>query len=70
MRDQKNDRLQNRDNYLGRPAQQQGDDWRERTSNPVLRPGPITFAVSWLGNAFDRTRINKREAEERRSRNM
>ena len=34
------------------------------------RRKPFTFAAGWLGNAFDRSQIHKREAEERRSRNM
>jgi hypothetical protein len=34
------------------------------------RHGPFTYAVGWLGTAFDRSRVDKREAEERRRRNM
>lgn len=43
---------------------------RERFQNERtdLPRGPVSRAVGWLANKFDRTQLSKREAEERRKR--
>lgn len=43
---------------------------RGSNNDPRQRPGPFTSAVGWLGGAFNRSQVNKREADERRRRNM
>lgn len=64
--------MQNERREAGSPAQQHVPTAPLQAEVVVKkeRPGPISFAVNWLGGAFDRCQMNKREAEERRRRFM
>lgn len=54
----------------GRNGELQNRQPAMNTREQPQRSGPFTFTAGWLGSAFDRSRIDKREAEQRRSRNM
>lgn len=67
MNDERREPLQGKDQE---PADPRNRPSGQKENMQRGRPGPISSATEKLGHAFDRTQIDKHEAEERRGRNM
>ena len=71
MRDERREPMRDSDTrQQSTSGPRQTSDQEPDTAQHGERRGPFTYTVGWLGHAFDRDQLNKREAEERRNRNM